>query len=188
MASRRCEGTRFTGSWWSKYISNLAASSFLPRLTCEWTRPNPLACSLSQRRVSRSSDHCSATMSQAPCRAACSSGTSFSGLTNGRSTSDRGRPSGRCRSSKSASGCSPRSRAIAARVRRLGLNGRYKSSSTCLSWHCSICCRSSGVSSPCWSIVRRIVALRCASSCALASASSIIRSAVSSSPPVASLR
>ena len=63
-------------------------------------------------------------MSQAPCKAASSSGTSLSGWTYGRTRRSRERRSGCWRSSKSASGCKPRSRAIVARVRRLGLYGR----------------------------------------------------------------
>ena len=105
-------------TWWSRPSSR---------------RPRPSAggpcCTHSSRALRRrpaSSATRSAQMSRAPASAASRSGTSLSGLherahPRGHAPRRAAPPASRCRS---ASGSSPRSRAMAARVRRLGLYGR----------------------------------------------------------------
>jgi hypothetical protein len=65
----------------------------------------------------------SAQISRAPASAAAVSGTSVSALTKPLASAS-GLPSSGCPHMRSARGPSPRSRAMMARVRRLGLNGR----------------------------------------------------------------
>ena len=79
IANTRWPGIRDTDSSRSKYCSNLSAPSavFLPRLTFEATRPNFIALSSIHVRVSTSSDHCSATMSNPPAKTASASGKSL---------------------------------------------------------------------------------------------------------------
>jgi hypothetical protein len=102
-------------------------------------------------------------MSRAPASAAFTSGTSFAASTNAAaSPPDRRRL--RLGHDPLRQRRSPRSRAIIARVRRFGLNGRYRSSSAALVAHASIFARSSSVSCPCSPIDARIAARRSSSS------------------------
>ena len=136
----------------------------------------------------------STRISRAPSKAAFASGTltastpsaaatTFTYLTASCSGSSVGSAN-----SASASGSSPASRAICALVRRLGLNGRYISSTACFVAACSIARRSSSVSLPCSSIDPRIVCRRSSSSRRYSSRSSNVRRCVSSRLLVASLR
>jgi hypothetical protein len=90
--------------------------------------------------------------------------------------------------SSSASGSRPRSRAIIARVRRFGLNGRYRSSSACFVVAAANRARSASVSFPCSSTDFTTAARRSSSSRRYSARSRTSRSCTSSSPPVASLR
>ena len=78
-------------------------------------------------RVAASSLKRSARISRAPAKAAATSGTDFSRLTNAAATAS-GSIVACSLKSRSASGSKPASLAMVARVRRFGRNGAYKSS------------------------------------------------------------
>lgn len=128
----------------------------------------------------------SAMMSRAPASASSGVSTFFSGSTNF-AASARGSKSP-CAKINSAKGSRPFSRATVARVRRLGLKGRYTSSNSTSVSMARIFSLSSSVSLPCFSIVSRTVARRLSSSRNWPIRSRIVVRATSSRLPVASLR
>ena len=143
------------------------------------------------RRVLRSvaeSATVSAMISAAPCRASSTVFTPFSGSTNGLASSLGERVSFSCAKMDCASGSSPSSRAIEARVRRFGLKGRYKSSASAKVAALAMDCANASSSLPWLSIELRISSLRFSSPRRYSSRSESSRKSWSSKEPVISLR
>ena len=155
----------------------------MPNITLEDITDSLSKYSRMAERAEASSEILSAMMSRAPARAAEASGTSLSAFANFEASASQSPASSNM---KSASGSRPRSFAIEARVRRLGLKGRYMSSSSVSVSAASIFDSSSEVSCP-RSPSEFFMDLRLSSTAlSLSSQSRTAATATSSSEPVAS--
>ena len=139
-------------------------------------------------RISALSEIISATISFAAASASSTLSTPRSGLIYFSASSSGFGQFLSCSYNRSASGSSPFSLAIVARVRRFCLYGRYKSSASDKVFAERMAAFNSSVSFPCSSILLIISSLRSSRFRKYLSLSSNVRSEVSSIAPCASLR
>ncbi len=167
----------------------MAPSVSLPRATWLRNAPRRAKRARSCARAAASSLTHSAMRSRAPARASSTVGTPRSTSTNAPAASAGSKRScGSWAKRRRASGSRPRSRAMVARVRRLGRYGRYRSSRTLRVGAARRAAASSSVSSSRSARDETIARRRLSSSASCARRSRIAATATSSSDPVASLR